>query len=77
MTHLTCTDGHGRSHDAPAEGFLVSPEGMRVLPICRKHADEIIAEYARTPGETWTFEAFDICPTCGGIKPECGCHSIK
>lgn len=55
---LTCTDGHGLAHDAPADGFLISPEGLRVQPMCRKHADEIIAQYAAAPGEAWTFEEF-------------------
>jgi hypothetical protein len=54
---LDCMERPGEvAHDA--EGFIVSPEGMRVQPMCRQHAQHLIDEYAISPGETWTFEPF-------------------
>jgi hypothetical protein len=73
MTRLTCAETYPSMHDA--EGFLVSPEGSRVLPMCRHHATHLLTEYAKAQ-ETWTFDAFDACPICGGTLPECGCHVI-
>jgi hypothetical protein len=73
MTRLTCAEVTPSQHDAG--GFLVSPEGNRVLPMCRYHAEHLIAQYAKS-GEAWTFELFEVCAVCGGALPECGCHVI-
>lgn len=73
MTRLTCAEVSPSQHDA--EGFLVSPEGARVLPMCRYHAEHLIAAYAKSV-EAWTFEPFATCAICGGVEPECGCHVI-
>lgn len=73
MTRLTCAEVSPSQHDA--EGFIVSPEGNRILPLCRMHADHLIAMYAKSQ-EAWTFEPFEKCPTCGGVLPECGCNVI-
>lgn len=47
-----CTTGY----DHPAEGWLVSPEGRRVRPLCSKHADQLIRDLAGVFCGHWWFE---------------------
>lgn len=54
--HAYCSiNGHKQDHDA--EGWLVSPEGKRIVAKCAKHARIVIDEYREKLGENWTFEA--------------------
>ena len=51
-----CINGQGYREDHEADGWIVSPEGRRISPMCRQQAREVIAEYAMKLGEAWTFE---------------------
>ena len=50
-----CRDGHGRDTGHQAEGWLLSPEGRRIVAQCQQHATDAIREYLAL-GEVWTFE---------------------
>ena len=53
---VRCTNGAGYTENHDAEGWLVSPEGKRIVRQCESHATEVMNEYAEKLGETWTFE---------------------
>lgn len=44
-----CTQGYNHQ----SEGWLVSPYGNRVRPMCRRHADQRIIELAGVGGHWW------------------------
>ena len=50
-----CTDGTGQPQVHPADGWLLSPDGIRITEMCRAHADGVIAEYREALGEEWGF----------------------
>ena len=50
-----CTDGHGYRTDHPAHGWLLAPDGRRIVAQCRMHAQMAIDEYVEKLGEQWSF----------------------
>jgi hypothetical protein len=60
---VICTE-NGFATNHPADGWLVSPEGRRIVATCRRYAETVIAEYHAKLGEQWTFEPENRpCPT--------------
>jgi len=55
-----CIDGHVDSRwaadDHAAQGWLRSPDGRRIQPMCEAHAQEVVREYAEKLDEAWTFD---------------------
>lgn len=51
-----CVNGQGYMENHAAEGWIVSPEGRRISPMCARQAQEAIDEYAAKLGEIWTFK---------------------
>lgn len=52
-----CRDGAGEVTSHEAEGWLVSPEGRRIVAQCQLHAQTAIHAYFIALGEVWTYEA--------------------
>ena len=53
---MYCHNGKtGMPADHEATGWLISPNGNRVVSMCETHADLVIAEYRDTLGENWRF----------------------
>ncbi len=55
MMNTPCINGQGYQEDHQAEGWIVSPEGRCISPMCERQAQEMINEYAMKLGEEWTF----------------------
>ena len=53
----SCIDGKGIVRDHFAEGWLRAPDGRKISPMCRHHAQEVIDEYQAKLGETWAFDS--------------------
>ncbi len=52
--HARCQSGvTGLGQDHQATGWIVTPEGKRIAPMCEACAAPVIAEYAEKLGEAW------------------------
>jgi len=56
---VPCESGvDGRPQDHDAEGWTVSPEGLRISRQCRRCSEAATTEYREKLGEEWTFQPF-------------------
>jgi len=53
--YSNCIDRQGRRTNHQAEGWLCSPDGLRIVPKCEPCALKTIREYQWALGEVWTF----------------------
>jgi hypothetical protein len=52
----SCIDGKGIVQSHFAEGWIISPQGKPIAPMCADHAKEVIDEYREKLGVVWTFD---------------------
>ena len=52
---MQCINGQGYKENHDAEGWICAPDGKAISPMCRKHAQEVIDEYAAKLRQTWHF----------------------